>query len=219
MDPATVQDLLRRIEEKDLSTAAHTWRVVLYTRILAEAFGADRATLHQITHGAAMHDIGKLDLPGEILRKPARLTPREREIIKLHPAAGYARLIHLDVEDEPILDLVKHHHERWDGLGYPFGLCGEQISVVARFFAVIDSFDALTSIRPYRQAIGNDAATVAINELIAGKGTRYWPDAVDAFCDLYRRGTLDFVLHYFNDECDAGAFKASDVDALFHSGG
>lgn len=200
MEPALVQRLLRGIEEKDASTAAHTWRVTLYARALAEEFGIDDQTMRLLTHGAALHDVGKIDIPASILTKPGRLTDEEFEVIKQHPVTGYARLVSLDVTDEPILNLVKHHHERWDGLGYPFLLKGEEIPLGARFFAVIDTFDALTSIRPYRREVGVEAAQRAIEEIEAGAGTRYWPDAVDAFARLYRTGRLDWILTYFNDE-------------------
>lgn len=211
MNPGLVADLVRQIEEADLSTAAHTWRVVLYTRALAEAFGVDRDEIALLTQGAALHDVGKLDIPRAILQKPGGLTPEEFETVKLHTVAGYARMVSMDVRDETVLDLVRYHHERWDGKGYPFGLEGEAIPLGARFFAVIDSFDVMTSLRPYRPAIRPDAATWAIGELEAGKGTRYWPDAVDAFCDLFRSGAIDFILHYFNDEVPLPGFEAARV--------
>ena len=200
MDPSLVTTLLKGIEAKDLSTAAHTWRVVLYTRALAEEFALDDETMRLLTHGSALHDIGKLDIPAAILQKPGKLTDEEFEVIKQHPVTGFARLVSLDVTDEPVLNLVKHHHERWDGLGYPFLLSGESIPLGARFFAVIDSFDALTSIRPYRKEVGEAAAGRAIDEILRGSGTRYWPEAVDAFAALYRTGRLDWILHYFNDD-------------------
>ncbi len=207
MNPAIVTDLVRQIEAKDLSTAAHTWRVVLYTRALLEHFGVDRELIALVTQAAALHDIGKLDIPDHILQKPGRLTDEEFEIIKLHPVTGDARMIQLDVTEEPILNLVRYHHERWDGLGYPFQLKGENIPLGPRVFAVIDSFDAMTSVRPYRRDLGEDAAERALVELQAGMGTRYWPDAVEAFTGLYRTGKLDHILHYFNDRVPLPAFE------------
>lgn len=207
MDPAVVQDLVRQIEHKDLSTAAHTWRVVLYTRAIAEHFGIAHDLIALLTHAAALHDVGKLDIPESILQKPGRLTDEEFEIIKLHPVAGYARMIDLDVSEEPILNLVRYHHERWDGLGYPFQLKGEDIPVGARIFAVIDSFDAMTSVRPYRRDLGDGAAERALIELQSGMDTRYWPEAVEAFTELFRTGALDHILHYFNDEVPLPAFE------------
>lgn len=207
MDPAVVQNLVREIEKKDLSTAAHTWRVVLYTRAVLEHFGVEKELIGLVTQAAALHDIGKIDIPDAILQKPGKLTDEEFEIIKIHPVAGYARMIDLDVNEDPILNLVRYHHERWDGLGYPFQLKGEEIPIGPRVFAVIDSFDAMTSVRPYRAQLGERAAERALVELQAGMGTRYWPEAVDAFADLFRTGALDHILHYFNDEVPLPAFE------------
>ncbi len=207
MDPAIVQSLLQQIEQKDLSTAAHTWRVVLYTRAMAEAFGIDHERIGLITQAAAMHDIGKLDLPDRILQKPGKLTDDEFEIIKYHPVSGYARMIDLDVTEEPILNLVRYHHERWDGLGYPFQLAGDDIPIGAQIFAVIDSFDAMTSVRPYRNEVGETAAESALVELQSGMGTRYATQAVEAFTELFHTGSLDHILHYFNDRVPLPAFE------------
>lgn len=200
MDPDIVQSLVRTIELKDQSTAAHTWRVVLYTRAMAEHAGLEKPLIERLCIGAALHDVGKIDIPDAILTKPGRLTSEEFDQIKTHTTLGHERLRRMGETDQHILELVRHHHERWDGLGYPDGIAEEQIPLGPRFFAVIDSFDAMTSIRPYRNTIGDRAAEAAILELEAGKATRYWPDAVDAFVDLYRSETLSWILHYFNDD-------------------
>ena len=199
MDPEILQSLVKAIELKDHSTAAHTWRVVLYTRALAEEFGIDHASITRLTTGAALHDLGKIDLPDAILQKPGPLTEAEFDVVKSHTILGHASLRRMQETDPLILDLVRHHHERWDGKGYPDGLIGEQIAQPARFFSVIDSFDAMTSLRPYRQQVGEAAADRAIIELESGRGTRYWPDAVNAFARLYRTGRLNWILHHFND--------------------
>ena len=211
MQPSVVRRLVREIEDKDTSTVAHTWRVVLYARAMAESLGLERPRIETITRGAALHDIGKLRVPGEILRKPGPLTDDEFAVIKQHTIHGHERLIELGETDPDVLDLVRHHHERWDGLGYPDGLRGEGISVGARVFAVIDSFDALTSVRPYRRDIGEDAAERALAILEEGKGSRYWPDAVALFADLYRGGGLGWILHYFNDEVPVPAFTGDTM--------
>ncbi len=212
MDPEFVHQLVRAIEHKDLSTAAHTWRVVLYTRAMMEQAGFDHDLIHLVTHAAALHDVGKLDLPASILQKPSKLTPDEFEVIKLHPVAGYARMVANDINDEPILNLIRYHHERWDGLGYPYGLSGDQIPIGARYFAVIDTFDALTSVRPYRRDVGEGAAERAIELIEDDAGTRYWPEAVEAFKSLYRQGELDFILHYFNDDVPVPGFEARKLE-------
>jgi HD-GYP domain-containing protein (c-di-GMP phosphodiesterase class II) len=204
--PDTVQALVKAIELKDLSTAAHTWRVVLYTRAMAEAAGIDHEAIERYTTAAALHDLGKLDIPDAILQKPSSLTPEEFEVIKTHPALGHARLLHMEVSDPILLDLVRHHHERWDGKGYPDGVAGVQISTGPRYFSVIDSFDAMTSLRPYRRDVGEAAAERALDELAAGSGTRYWPEAVEMFSRLYRSGRLTWILHHFNDANGADSY-------------
>src|SRR5262245_38952351 len=144
--PEVVQALLRDIERKDLTTAAHTWRVVLYFRALAEEGGVDNDLLRRATHGAALHDIGKLDIPHEILAKPGPLTPEEFAVMKTHAERGHERLVRMGEDDPVLLELVRHHHERIDGAGYPDHLVGDAISMAPRYFAVIDSFDAMTSL-------------------------------------------------------------------------
>ena len=200
MSPEQVQSLVREIERKDLSTAAHTWRVVLYARALVEEAGVDRDLIERITHAAALHDVGKIDIPDEILQKPGRLTPGEFEVIKRHAALGYDRLRAMGETDPVVLGFVRHHHERWDGAGYPDGLRAEEIPIGPRFFTVIDSFDAMTSHRPYRHNVGEGAALRALDELEAGAGTRYSPDAVAVFTNLVRAGAVDHVLQHFNDD-------------------
>lgn len=211
MQPEVLHSLVRLIEVKDLSTAAHTWRVVLYTRALAEEAGIDHQTIGRLTTGAALHDIGKLDIPDHILQKPGRLDDEEFRVMQSHAALGHEHLLSMGEEDPILLDLVRHHHERWDGRGYPDGLAGEAIPLGARYFSVIDSFDALTSVRPYRTQIGAEAAERAIQELQRCKGERYFPEAVEMFSEMYRTGKLDWILHYYNDEVPVARFDASAV--------
>lgn len=214
MDPEIVQSLVKAIELKDHSTAAHTWRVVLYTRALAEEFGVNHADITRLTTAAALHDLGKIDLPDVILQKPGALTDEEFNIVKTHTVFGHAALRRMEEADPLILELVRHHHERWDGLGYPDGLKGDQIAQAARFFSVIDSFDAMTSHRPYRHQVGEAAADRAILDLEHNRGTRYWPDAVNAFARLYRTGNLNWILHHFNDSTPAPAYAHAHIPSL-----
>jgi putative nucleotidyltransferase with HDIG domain len=210
LPPDILQAFLRTIEMKDDATAAHTWRVVLYARALAESYGVDDDRLKRITYAAALHDLGKLDIPDEILRKPGKLTDDEFEIIKTHTVLGHERLVNMGEDDPIMLEIVRHHHERVDGKGYPDGLVGEQIPVPARMFAVIDTFDAMTSVRPYRKEVGAEAAEKALVELKAGAGTRYDPAAVAAFEKLYRAGSLNWILQYFNDAAQVPTFTGDD---------
>lgn len=206
MLPVLVETLVTQIEAKDRLTAAHTWRVVLYARAMAETARLDDELVERITHAAALHDVGKLDVPDAILQKPGPLDKAEFEIIKTHASRGHERLRALGEVDELVLALVRHHHERMDGTGYPDGLAGERIPLVARHFAVIDTFDAMTSIRPYRNAVGPEAAERALTELMAHRGTWYCNESVDMFTSLYRSGALGWILEYCNDSCPLPAY-------------
>lgn len=206
MSPDLIQALVGVLEAKDMSTAAHTWRVVLYTRALAEAHGVEPEVLQRLTHAAALHDVGKIDIPESILQKPGKLTDEEFAVMKQHTVLGYERLRRMDEDDPILLDLVRSHHERVDGKGYPDGLVGEDIPAAARYFSVIDTFDALTSIRPYRMEVGHDAGVKAVAELKAGSGTRYEPKSVQTFTELFESGALDWILSYFNDKSDLPKF-------------
>lgn len=207
MLPDIVEALVKTIELKDQSTAAHTWRVVLYARAMAEAAGMSPEMIKRITIGAALHDVGKIDIPNEILQKPGKLTDDEFAVIKDHTRLGHERLTRMGEDDPLILELVRHHHERVDGKGYPDGLAADTIPTVAKYFAVIDSFDAMTSFRPYRAEVGEEAAEKALIELKSGVGTRYAAEAVEMFTNLYRQGALEWILHYFNDASDVPAIK------------
>lgn len=215
MDPDLIRGFVGILEAKDISTAAHTWRVVLYTRALAERFTSDRDFLNRLTFAAALHDVGKIDIPEAILLKPGPLTPEERAVMQTHAALGHERMSRMSEADPLILDLVRHHHERIDGKGYPDNLTADKIPIAARYFAVVDSFDAMTSFRPYRHDVGDEAARRAIVELQAGIGTRYSAEAVEAFADLYHTGNLDWILHYYNDQCELPDYSAlSDAESV-----
>lgn len=193
--------LVAAIARKDMATAAHTWRVVLYAKAMAEAGGLDHELVTRITHGAALHDIGKLTTPDEVLQKPGPLSEAERVVMQRHAADGAAMLVAAGEHDELVLGLVKHHHERMDGTGYPDGLSGSRIPVAARYFSVIDSFDAMTSVRAYRASVGPAAAERALQDLRAHRGTWYCAESVDMFEALYRRGELSWITEYSNDAC------------------
>ena len=213
MDRDVVQALLRTIELKDGSTAAHSWRVVLYARLLAAKFGADEGLLQRVTVGAALHDLGKIDVPDSVLLKPGRLSEAEMERMREHTVRGYERMLALGVDDPFMLAIVRSHHENVDGSGYPDGLRGRAIPEVARYFAVIDSFDAMTSHRPYRPDPGPDAPSRAMAELRAGVGRRYCERCVDAFESLYRDGELHWIIEYYGDRASLPSFGAAE-DAL-----
>ena len=148
------------------------------------SIGLGEAPTEGLRLAGLVHDVGKLTVPAEILNKPSLLTPVEFELIKGHSAAGYEILASIDF-DYPIADIVVQHHERMDGSGYPAGLGGNDILPEARILAVADVVEAMASHRPYRPALGIEAA---LAEIRAGAGTRYDSPAVDACERLFASG-------------------------------
>ena len=199
MNVEVANALGRIVELKDRSTAAHTWRVSMYAQAVAEAVGVDHTRVMNFMIGAVLHDLGKLDVPDEILAKPGSLAPDEYLLMQGHTVAGWERLRRLGVTEPLILGVVRSHHERIDGSGYPDGLAGEQIPLGARWFSVIDGFDAMTSLRPYRDAVGLDAAWHAMTDIESKAGSWYEPEAVRVFRDLLEAGRLDSTLEHLND--------------------
>ncbi len=175
---STVEALAMAIDAKDHATQGHTNRVLVYTRGLARAFGIkDRNTLRGVEAAALLHDIGNLAVPEYILNKPGKLTPSEFEKVKAHPIVG-ANIIGTIRFPYPVAEYVRHHHEHWDGSGYPDGLKGGEIPLGSRILAVVDGYEALTCDRTYQQARSRDAAMQVIRSL-AGK--RYDPEVVARF--------------------------------------
>ena len=172
--------LARIVEAKDSLTEAHTERVGLNARRLGGAVGLSEETLDDLLWGGVIHDIGKIGVPDKILLKPAALTPEEFEAMKLHVSVGeeIARPLR---SAHDLLAIIRHHHERYDGKGYPDGLAGEDIPLPARIVAICDAFDALTSDRPYRKALTQAAA---LETLVAGAGTQWDPKLVNIFLTL-----------------------------------
>jgi putative nucleotidyltransferase with HDIG domain len=150
------------IESKDSYLGGHCERVADYACDLARDIGFDEMTMFWFRIGALLHDVGKIAVPTEILNKPGRLTPREREVMERHAAAGAELLADIDFPWD-ILPMVRNHHERWDGAGYPDGIAGENIALAARIVCVADVFDALTTDRPYRPAFSRDEALTMMN--------------------------------------------------------
>jgi diguanylate cyclase (GGDEF)-like protein/putative nucleotidyltransferase with HDIG domain len=169
--------LAKAVDARDAYTGSHSERVGDLAKQIARRLGLDEAQVDLIRLAASLHDLGKLAIPEEILRKPGTLTDSERLVIERHPQIGYRMLESLGVE--PIADWVHHHHERWDGAGYPHGLSGEQIPLGARIIFVADAFDAMTSERVYRERVYTERE--ALDELERCAGTQFDPGIVDAF--------------------------------------
>jgi putative nucleotidyltransferase with HDIG domain len=179
--------LSAEIERRDPYTLGHSARVTALARTIAARLGCDRGELESLRLGGPLHDIGKLTIADEVLLKPGRLDEHELRQIREHPSAG-AKMIRGVRALEPALACVLHHHERWDGSGYPEGLRGDAIPRPARILAVADAFDAMTSTRPYRAAL---AAHEAIDEVGRCSGSQFDPEATDAFLAAWGAGELE----------------------------
>ena len=176
----TVRALANAVEARDAYTGRHAERVAAYGLRLAAACGMDLGDHPEIEFGFLLHDAGKVAVPDAILFKPGPLTSAERLIMQQHPVTGWE--IVRDIEFlGAARDVIRHHHERWDGTGYPDGLSGDAIPLSARIFAVADTLDALTTNRPYRQASTIAQARVII---VQGGGTHFDPDVVEVFRSL-----------------------------------
>ncbi len=191
-----VERLARAAEFRDPETGAHIARMARFSRLIAEGLGMDRDFCDAVMTAAPMHDIGKLGTPDHILLKPGRLTEEEMVVMRRHAAIG-AHI--LSGSSSPLLELARtialHHHEHFDGSGYPDGLRGTQIPIAARIVAVADVFDALTSVRPYKRAWTLDEGRHTIE---SGIGTHFCADAVRAF--LARWPDILRVRQEFPDE-------------------
>lgn len=179
----SVKALIVATETKDPYTAGHNFRVTMYALRLAEELQLEPELLRALAQGAIVHDVGKIYVPDAILNKPGRLSAEERAAIEQHPAKGYEMCRGLGFMKEE-LNIIRHHHERWDGSGYPDRLGGERIPLLARIVAVADVYDALTSNRSYRQARSHLEAIAFLNDQ---KGTHFDPACVDAWTRLCER--------------------------------
>jgi HD-GYP domain-containing protein (c-di-GMP phosphodiesterase class II)/pSer/pThr/pTyr-binding forkhead associated (FHA) protein len=179
----TVTTLARTVEARDQYTGDHTRRVTEYALLLADELQVSALERHLIEVGTPLHDIGKIAIDDAILRKPGKLSEGEFEAMKTHTVKG-AALLDSMFSLVPMIPIVRHHHERWDGSGYPDRLSREQIPLNARVVAVADAFDAMTSHRPYRQAMRPDQAFL---ELIRKAGSHFDPGCVQAFLHVRPR--------------------------------
>ncbi|WP_020677983.1 HD-GYP domain-containing protein [Geopsychrobacter electrodiphilus] len=174
---ALPEALVMALDEREHQTGLHSKRVACHTLVLAQHFTTDAEMLRQVYWGALLHDIGKIGIPDAVLLKRGALSPKEWMVMRSHPQRGHAILAGL-----PFLtgaaEIVRSHQEKFDGSGYPRGLVGEAIPWGARVFAVIDTLDAMTSDRPYRQGCSFDQARIEILQL---RGSKFDPRAVEAF--------------------------------------
>jgi len=179
----TAQALATAVELRDPYTAGHQHRVTRLACAIADEINLDDDHVKGIRIAASIHDIGKIHVPAEILSKPDALTDMEFNIVKLHPRVGYGLLKNIDFP-WPIADIIHQHHERLDGSGYPQGLTEKDILTESKVLSVADVVEAMISHRPYRTALGIDAA---LDEIRAGRGTKYDARAVDACVTLFTK--------------------------------
>ncbi|NUQ00169.1 MAG: GAF domain-containing protein, partial [Armatimonadetes bacterium] len=184
---STISTLAKAVDAKDRYTAGHSHRVTLYALEIGRELGLDAADLDLLRIGALMHDVGKIGVSEQILRKPGPLTEPEREEMRRHPLYG-ARIVEPIRQLHPILPAVRWHHERYDGGGYPDGLAGDEIPVMARILMVADAYDAMTSDRPYRRSLADQ---VALQEFHDGLRRQWHPDAVEAFLRAHQAGRIE----------------------------
>lgn len=175
----TIEALAIAIDSKDQVSQDHVHRVQIYATGLARLFGLSEAEIEALKAGALLHDIGKLAVPDYILNKPGPLTPAEFDKMKVHTIVG-AEILERVGFPYPVVPVVRHHHERWDGRGYPDGLKGEHIPMTARILSVADSFDTVREDRPYRKAMSKEQAIQLIKE---GSGSVFDPNVVGTFLD------------------------------------
>ena len=169
-----VASLVSAIEAKDKYTLGHSERVSKYAVTLANKLGLPEEKVEELRVAGLLHDVGKIGIDDEILKKPAKLTKAEYEEVKKHPAIGSWILNTLELSDTT-MDAINYHHERFDGKGYPLGLSGKELSLEAQIIALSDAYDAMTSDRPYRKAMSNEEA---IQEIKKCSDTQFNPELV-----------------------------------------
>jgi HD-GYP domain-containing protein (c-di-GMP phosphodiesterase class II) len=180
--------LAETIETKDRFMRGHARRVAFTSGLVGERLGLGAEERQHLRLSAFLHDLGKVGVPTDLLLRPGALQPGERRIVEQHPVIGARLLAPLDLPYGTALAL-RHHHERWDGSGYPDGIAGEGIPLAARIIGVADAFDAMTCDRPYRRALGRE---VVVAELRRYAGSQFDPDVVQAFLGCIESGLCDF---------------------------
>lgn len=189
----TLTAIANAVELRDHYTIGHTWRVTHFSLEIAKILGWSEAKLEEVYMGGVLHDVGKIAVDDAILRKTAPLTDEEFEKMKLHPVKG-AELLRDITLFQPIVPYCLYHHERYDGKGYPYGLKGKNIPPEGRLVAVADTFDAMTSNRPYRKGMDPE---VAIERIMESKGTQLDPEYADALVEAYNTGRIHSIIQDF----------------------
>jgi HD-GYP domain-containing protein (c-di-GMP phosphodiesterase class II) len=173
---AALDTMVTAVDNKDRYTRGHSENVTEYALWIAEEMGLSEETMRMIRAASLLHDVGKIGVPDEVLRKPARLSPEELQVMQRHPRIGEL-IVRAMPGMDAVVDGVRSHHERWDGQGYPEGLVGEEIPLIGRLLAVADALSAMTTDRPYRKGL---EWGVALGEIRANMGTQFDPTVVQA---------------------------------------
>ena len=179
--------LVSAVNDHDTYTGGHSCRVADYTAALGRVLGLPRAEVSFLRQAGLVHDIGKIGIPDKVLRKNGKLTDEELHLVRLHPILG-ASILSRFSNMERMIPVVLHHHERWDGSGYPSGLSGVDIPRESRAIFVADAFDAMTTDRPYGEVLSTEEA---LAELRRCSGLQFDPQLVDAMHEAWRSGLLD----------------------------
>lgn len=183
---AVVAALANAVEAKDVTTEQHCQRMAGLAAQLGVKAGLTDDELQGLTYGALLHDVGKIGVPEEILTKPGALSPEEWTVLRRHPEIGERICQPLELS-RTFVSIVRHHHERWDGFGYPDRIGGEAIPHGARIVGLVDAFDAMTHDRPYRDALSID---VAMDEIRAGAGRQFDPALAASFLEILEATTV-----------------------------
>jgi putative two-component system response regulator len=187
--PTIAAALANAIEARDGELQGHCERLAALAVRIAAELGLSPTAVEHVRLGAVLHDVGKIGVPDHVLRKPGPLTDEERTLMRIHPLIGDRMLAPLDFLPD-VRSVVRHHHERWDGGGYPDGLAREAIPQVARIVAVADAVEAMSAPRPYRAPLGREAI---LDELAAGRGSQWDPAPVDVVLRMIEHGELRFA--------------------------
>lgn len=183
------------VEARDPYTGGHLWRVSQFAYLLAKQHGLNEAMAAQISLGGFLHDLGKIGISDNILRKTERLTEEEYAVVKTHPEVGF-RLISDHPFAEAVKDAVLSHHERPDGKGYPNGLSGDQLSPMAKIVGICDAFDAMTSSRPYRAGMPEEKALAILQ---SERGAQFDAELVDGMLALSAQGKLQHIIGHTDE--------------------
>ncbi|MFQ5584891.1 MAG: HD domain-containing phosphohydrolase, partial [Calditrichia bacterium] len=184
---SSIEAFSSALELRDNETEGHSQRVAAYATEVGNVMALNQMELEKLRQGALLHDIGKIGVPDAILRKPGKLNEAEMEEIKKHPEFGYQLLKSVDFSEE-VARILLHHHEKYDGTGYPQGLSRDDIVIYSRIFSVVDAYDAISSNRPYRKGKPYE---VALDEIVHFAGTHFDPKVVEAFIKISKEQLME----------------------------